>query len=138
MCSQEVDHLAVALGQPLCATGRPAASVAMWAGIRDTVLARSRSTCQACGTRTGLDVHHVQKRSQGGSDFELDWLVALCRTCHARTDAPYATGRRVVIALGLGQFRCEVMHRPSKWDTSGVGERLPRWAKPRIRTQAER
>jgi hypothetical protein len=34
-----------------------------------------------------LDVHHVVKRSQGGSDFDLDLLVALCRWCHDQTDA---------------------------------------------------
>ena len=26
-----------------------------------------------------------------GSDFDLDQLVALCRACHDRTDAPYTT-----------------------------------------------
>src|SRR5262249_37767032 len=78
------------------AKGRAAATVAEWARIGDAVLARTRWTCQACGTRRGLEVHHVQKRSQGGSDFDLDRLVALCRACHARTDAPYASGRLVV------------------------------------------
>ncbi len=89
------------------------------------MLARARWACQACGARTGLAVHHVRKRSQGGSDFDLDWLVALCQACHARTDAPYATGRLVVIPLGVGQFKCEVIHRRSKWDTPGATERLP-------------
>jgi len=46
-----------------------------------------------------LDVHHVVKRSQGGSDFDLDQLVALCRWCHDQTDAPYQRGRLVVTAL---------------------------------------
>jgi hypothetical protein len=35
-----------------------------------------------------LEVHHVVKRSQGGSDFDLDLLVALCRWGHDQTDAP--------------------------------------------------
>src|SRR5215468_2699663 len=84
--------------------------------IRDAVLARSRWTCQACGVRTGLEVHHVRKRSQGGSDFDLDWLVTLCRACHAQTDAPYATGRLVVTPLGSGHFECAVVHARSKRD----------------------
>src|SRR5262249_35487120 len=96
------------------AKGRPAASIAEWKVIGDTVLARSRWACQACGTRTGLEVHHVLKRSQGGSDFDLDYLIALCRACHARTDAPYATGRLVVTPLGAGQFACEVIQARSK------------------------
>jgi len=36
--------------------------------------------------------HDVVKRSQGGSDFDLDRLVALCRWCHDQTDAPYERG----------------------------------------------
>jgi HNH endonuclease len=84
--------------------------------IREMVLARARWTCQACGARAGLEVHHVRKRSQGGSDFDLDLLVALCHTCHAQTDAPYAAGRLVVTPFGRGRFGCEVIHRASKWD----------------------
>ena len=45
------------------------------------------------------------KRSQGGSDFDLDLLVALCRWCHDQTDA------LVVTALGAGQFTFEVVAR---------------------------
>ncbi len=61
------------------ARGRPAASAAEWKAIQVQVLARAGWRCQACGVRRRLDVHHVVKRSQGGSDFDLDQLVALCR-----------------------------------------------------------
>jgi 5-methylcytosine-specific restriction endonuclease McrA len=72
--------------------------------------------CQACGLPTyRLEVHHIQKRSQGGSDFDLDRLVALCPPCHAQTDAPYARGRLVITALGQGRLICEVMHGADKW-----------------------
>ncbi len=54
------------------------------------------------------------KRSQGGSDFDLDQLVALCRWCHDQTDAPYERGRLVVTALGAGQFTFEVVQRPGR------------------------
>ena len=37
---------------------------------------------QACGRGGALEVHHVVKRAQGGSDFDLDRLMALC----SRTD----------------------------------------------------
>ena len=40
-------------------------------------------------------MHHVIKRSQGGSDAP-DNVVALCRACHVKTDAPYARGRLVI------------------------------------------
>ena len=79
--------------------------------IRATVLMRDRCTCQACGVRTRLEVHHVRKRSQGGSDFDLDGLVTLCHACHAQTDAPYARGRLVVTPLGAGRFDCEIVRR---------------------------
>ena len=90
------------------ARGHPAPSLAEWKAIRAQVLARRRR-CQACGGRRRLDVHHAVKRSQGGSDFDLDLLVALCRWCHDQTDAPYERGRRVVTALSDGQFRFDIV-----------------------------
>ena len=97
------------------ALGRPAASLEQWQEIRAQVLARARWTCQACGVRTRLDVHHVTKRAQGGSDFDLDRLIALCRDCHAQTDAPFRQGRLVITPLGEGRFHCEVVQGGSKW-----------------------
>jgi len=96
------------------ARGRRAASWAEWASIREQVLARAGWRCQACRVRRRLDVHHVVKCSQGGSDFDLDLLVALCRWCHDQTDAPYERGRLVVAALGAGQFTFEVVQRAGR------------------------
>ena len=97
------------------ALGRPSASLEAWREIRAQVLARARWVCQACGVRTRLDVHHVTKRAQGGSDFDLDRLIALCRDCHAQTDAPYRQGRLVITPLGEGRFHCEVVQGGIKW-----------------------
>ena len=97
------------------ATGRPAASLEEWAVTRRLVFRRARWRCQACGRWGGLEVHHVIKRSQGGSDFDLDRLVALCPPCHAQTDAPYARGRLVITARGQGRFTCEIIRGPDKW-----------------------
>ena len=99
------------------ATGRPAASLADWATITALVLARAGWRCQACGLLRRLEVHHVVKRTQGGSDFDLDRLVALCLACHAQTDASYAAGRLVVTALGAGRFVCALSHQRSKWES---------------------
>jgi hypothetical protein len=63
--------------------------------------------------RFGL--RHVVKRAQGGSDFDLDGLVALCPPCHAQTDAPYARGRLVITPLGEGRFTVEVTRGADKW-----------------------
>jgi hypothetical protein len=57
----------------------------------------------------------VVKRAQGGSDFDLDRLVALCPLCHAQTDAPYVRGRLVVTPLGAGRFTVEVARGADKW-----------------------
>jgi hypothetical protein len=92
------------------------------------VLARARRCCQACGLRRRLDVHHVIKRSQGGSDFDLNALVALCRSCHEQTDAPYERGKLVVTPVGLGQFTFEMMQRAGAGDRAEIVE-LPTWAK---------
>ena len=100
-------------GGPL-ALGRPSASLEQYQDIRAQVLARARWVCQACGLRGRLEVHHVRKRAQGGSDFDLDRLIALCRDCHAQTDAPFRHGRLVIAPLGAGQFQCDVVHG-SKW-----------------------
>src|SRR5260370_37492129 len=52
---------------------------------------------------------------KGGSDFDLDHLVALCPPCHAQTDAPYACGRLVITPLGAGRFAIEVITGAAKW-----------------------
>lgn len=96
------------------ALGRPSASLKQYQEIRAEVLARARWVCQACGLRTRLEVHHVCKRAHGGSDFDLDRLIALCRECHAKTDAPFSQGRLVITPLGAGHFRCQVV-KGSKW-----------------------
>jgi 5-methylcytosine-specific restriction endonuclease McrA len=97
------------------ATGRPAASLDEWAVIRRVVFRRARWRCQACGRWGGLEVHHVIKRSQGGSDFDLDRLVALCPPCHSQTDAAYTRGRLVITPLGAGRFSIEVIRGADKW-----------------------
>lgn len=44
--------------------------------IEDVIL------CEECGS-VAVDIHHIVKRSQGGSD-EPENLIALCRKCHSK------------------------------------------------------
>jgi 5-methylcytosine-specific restriction endonuclease McrA len=46
------------------------------------LLDRDGWRCQSCGTRSNLEVHHKEFRSQSGDDSEAN-LIALCYTCHA-------------------------------------------------------
>ena len=75
----------------------------------------------------------VVKCAQGGSDFDLDRLVALCPPCHAQTDAPYARGRLVITPLGEGRFTCEVTRGADKWAIRAEGPNhppaIPEWAR---------
>ena len=57
--------------------------------------------------------------AQGGSDFDLDCLVALRAPCHSQTDAPYGRGRLVITPLGQGQFTFTVVRGTDKWATRG-------------------
>jgi len=109
------------------ALGRPSASLEAWREIRAQIVARARWKCQACGVPTyRLEVHHLRKRAQGGSDFDHDWLIALCRECHARTDAPFRQGRLVITPLGDGRFGCEVRRGNNKWSVQqGTEEATP-------------
>jgi len=45
------------------------------------VLQRDSWRCQQCGSRTDLQVHHIQLRSQSGDDAEGN-LITLCSDCH--------------------------------------------------------
>ena len=51
-------------------------------------------TCMAPISWWSFQLHHVIKRSQGGSD-ELENVLCLCRRCHAREHpGPIWTGRK--------------------------------------------
>jgi hypothetical protein len=60
-----------------------------------------------------LSVSRTSAR-QGGSDFDLNQPVALCRWCHDQRDAPYERGRLVVTALGSGRICFDVIERPAR------------------------
>ncbi len=51
--------------------------------LHRSVLERDGWRCQSCGSRAGLEVHHITPRSNLGQDVE-DNLITLCWECHRR------------------------------------------------------
>jgi 5-methylcytosine-specific restriction endonuclease McrA len=51
--------------------------------LKTRVLDRDGWKCQSCGSAMNLEIHHLVRRSQLGSD-EFDNLIALCAGCHRR------------------------------------------------------
>jgi 5-methylcytosine-specific restriction endonuclease McrA len=47
---------------------------------------RDSDRCRVCGSGQGVEVHHVQFRSQGGTHATSN-LVCLCVSCHAAVHA---------------------------------------------------
>ena len=101
---------------------------------RERILERRNGRCQVvytsdtfgqlavvrCDNRAA-DVHHVQKRSQGGTGHP-DNLIALCRHCHDRTDWPYVRGRLVITPLGQERFACAILYAASKFTVGRAGQ----------------
>jgi hypothetical protein len=49
--------------------------------LHRSVLGRDAWQCQNCGSRMGLEVRHIKRRSHLGHDAEEN-LITLCRNCH--------------------------------------------------------
>jgi 5-methylcytosine-specific restriction endonuclease McrA len=68
--------------------------------LRQQVLQRDGWRCQACGVMSNLDVHHIEFRSQGGDDSELN-LITLCTACHTHAHRRDSTSTSVGGRKGL-------------------------------------
>jgi 5-methylcytosine-specific restriction endonuclease McrA len=49
--------------------------------LRMKILERDGWRCQHCGWRDQLQIHHLVRRSQSGTDCEEN-LIVLCSDCH--------------------------------------------------------
>jgi hypothetical protein len=64
---------------------------------RKRVRSRDKGRCRCCGIRSGLHVHHIVYRSQGGDDAEWN-LITLCHHCHDSIHKPHPrTGAMLII-----------------------------------------
>jgi len=60
---------------------------ARWVELRTMRLNKDCFTCQRCGSRRDLQVHHINYERVGGSeDVDRD-LITLCRKCHEEVEA---------------------------------------------------
>jgi 5-methylcytosine-specific restriction endonuclease McrA len=64
---------------------------ASYSELHRQVLERDGWRCQACGNLRNLQVHHLNKRSQSGSDAEQN-LITLCALCHEQTHRTNSDG----------------------------------------------
>jgi len=51
-----------------------------WTVLRTSVLIRDNSTCQSCGSKNNLHIHHITYEKLG--DERMEDLVTLCSICH--------------------------------------------------------
>jgi len=57
-----------------------------WAKIRDIVLERDNFTCQICGSKEKLCVHH-KIPTRLGINHDLENLITFCYSCHVKEDS---------------------------------------------------
>ncbi len=53
--------------------------------IYDIIYKRDKLTCQKCGKKTDIIVHHIDGNNDNSN---LENLVCLCRPCHKKTHSP--------------------------------------------------
>ena len=69
-------------------------------------LLREKSSCELCGDKRNLEVHHIIPVVCGGSD-DLNNLIVVCGVCHSKL-----TPRRELCNIGKNNARCgDMIHR---------------------------
>jgi 5-methylcytosine-specific restriction endonuclease McrA len=59
-----------------------------WERVRQQVLKRDNFTCQHCGARNDIHVHHIIPYRKT-KDNSLSNLITLCRSCHTKMDMAF-------------------------------------------------
>lgn len=55
-----------------------------WDTVKLMVKRRDRYTCQDCGVKRDLEVHHKTYEHHGDEKNHLDDLITLCHACHRK------------------------------------------------------
>lgn len=91
-----------------------------WDEMREVVLERDNRQCQFCGVtdeahkeryNKGLHVHHLNPRSNGGSDKEGN-LLTVCLGCHKALES--ATKKAITNHMEAVQETVEKMHEQAR------------------------
>jgi len=55
--------------------------------MKRLVLERDNHTCQNCGSKEKVEVHHIcpKKKSNKDSNHKLNNLITLCKSCHFKS-----------------------------------------------------
>lgn len=63
--------------------GRATYQTKRWRVLRRAKLDRN-PICERCGDVLATEVHHITPIAQGGEQFSMANLAALCRPCHSK------------------------------------------------------
>jgi HNH endonuclease len=80
---------------------RPALGKHAWQKLRARALQRDGNRCRRCPNSSKLQVHHVVRPEDRGTD-DLGNLITLCDRCHRLTHKAMGKGRRQRLVGGLG------------------------------------
>lgn len=75
---------------------------------RKAIYKRDGYCCALCDSQTGLQIHHVVLRSQGGTDHPQN-LITLCWKCHAVAHGTRMPGYEDIQAADLVQACVEYL-----------------------------
>lgn len=53
-----------------------------WLAVRKSALHRDQYTCQKCGSKNNLHVHHITYEHHGEEHLHLNDLTTVCEACH--------------------------------------------------------
>ena len=59
-------------------------------------LLKETNKCELCGSKRGLEVHHIIPVTCGGPENDIDNMIVLCIGCHARL-----TPRKILQKIGI-------------------------------------
>lgn len=73
-----------------------------WLAVKRKVLLRDRFTCQDCGKKRLLQVHHLTYEHLGKEMAHLEDLVTLCKPCH---EARHGIKRKTIVPKKKSVFK---------------------------------